>query len=47
MQTIINNLVDEEENILIKGFSEYVEQITPDEEKVYENITDFDPDDIR
>ncbi|XP_050304401.1 cytosolic non-specific dipeptidase-like [Anthonomus grandis grandis] len=47
MDTVVSNLVDDKENILITNFGEYVEQITPDEEKVYENIKDFEPDDIR
>lgn len=47
MEKLVKSLVDENEQILIKGFSDYVEQITPDEEKVYENIKDYDPDEIR
>ncbi|XP_030764210.1 cytosolic non-specific dipeptidase-like [Sitophilus oryzae] len=47
MENIINNLVDDKEQILINNFGEYVEQITPDEERIYENIKDFDPDEIR
>ncbi|KAH0998616.1 cytosolic non-specific dipeptidase-like isoform X1 [Dendroctonus ponderosae] len=47
MKAIVNSLVDDKEQILIKHFGEYVEQITPDEEKVYENIKDFDADEIR
>lgn len=47
METIEKSLVDEKEKILIKGFEDYVEQITPDEEQVYANIKDFNMDDIK
>lgn len=47
METIEKSLVDEKEKILIKGFEERVEQITPDEEQVYANIKDFNMDDIK
>ncbi|KAF7273865.1 hypothetical protein GWI33_013443 [Rhynchophorus ferrugineus] len=47
MRKILAQLVDDQEHILIRNFGEYVEQITPDEEKVYERIKDFDADDIR
>lgn len=47
METIEKSLIDEKEKILIKGFEDYVEQITPDEEQVYANIKDFNMDDIK
>lgn len=47
MATLFDGLVDKEGKLKIPGFYDYVEQITPDEEKVYENIQEFDPDDIR
>ncbi|KAL1494567.1 hypothetical protein ABEB36_010145 [Hypothenemus hampei] len=47
MEVIAKSLVDKDENILIKEFNEFVEEITPDEEKNYEKIKDFNPDEIR
>ncbi|XP_060528292.1 cytosolic non-specific dipeptidase-like [Cylas formicarius] len=47
MEKIVANLTDAEGNILIRDFNEYVEQITPDEEIEYENIRDFDCEEIR
>lgn len=47
MVKIFEALADGQGNIKIKGFHDYVEQITPDEEKIYEQIQEFDPDEIR
>ncbi|CAH1155802.1 unnamed protein product [Phaedon cochleariae] len=47
MINIFKKIVDDEGKITIKGFHDYVEQITPDEEKIYENIQEFDPEEIR
>ncbi|XP_023021265.2 cytosolic non-specific dipeptidase [Leptinotarsa decemlineata] len=47
MENIFKALVNEEGTLKIKGFYDYVEQITPDEEKIYENIQEFDPAEIR
>ncbi|CAH1985983.1 unnamed protein product [Acanthoscelides obtectus] len=46
MNNIFKTIVDEEGNVIINGFNDYVEQVTPDEERMYENI-DFDVDDVR
>ena len=47
MLQIIKNIVDDKEEILVPEYSRYVAPITPDEEKLYENIQDFDPKEIR
>lgn len=47
MEKIFARICDEEENILIPKFNSIVQQITPDEEKVYEQIEDFDPEEVR
>lgn len=47
MENIFKTITDEEENILIKGFHDYVIPVAPDEELMYERIQDFDPEDIR
>lgn len=41
VKKIFENIVDEEDNILIPNFNDYVEQIRPDEEKLYESLKDF------
>lgn len=47
MIQLFSELANEEGYIKVKGFNDYVEQITPDEEKIYENIQEFDPEEIR
>lgn len=47
MIKIFERIHDEKDNILIPQFNDYVQQITPDEEQVYEAIRDFDVEDIR
>ncbi|KAK9876881.1 hypothetical protein WA026_015917 [Henosepilachna vigintioctopunctata] len=48
METIINSMYDpQSEKILIPTFDNFVKQITPDEEGVYEAIQDFDIEKIR
>lgn len=47
MITICNTVVNEHGKITVNDFHNFVEQITPDEEKVYENIKGFDPAEIR
>lgn len=47
MENIFKTITDEEENIFIKGFHDYVVPVSPDEELMYECIEDFDPEDIR
>ncbi|KAJ8961057.1 hypothetical protein NQ314_005987 [Rhamnusium bicolor] len=44
---VIYGTVDEDDNILINGFHDLVDHVTPDEELMYEHIRDFDPDEIR
>lgn len=46
MKNIFSKICDEEENILIPNFNNYVQQITPDEETIYEKIQDFDPEEV-
>lgn len=46
MEKIFAHICDDEENILIPNFNNYVQQITPDEETIYENIQDFDPEEV-
>nr|CAI5869566.1 unnamed protein product [Callosobruchus analis] len=46
MNNIFKTIVDDEGNIIIHGFNDYVEQITPDEERIYEKI-DFDVEEVR
>lgn len=47
MVNIFKEVVDEEEHILIPHFEDIVTQITPEEEKMYEDICDFNVDDVR
>lgn len=47
MIALFDALADEEGKLKVKGFYDYVDQITPDEEKVYENIQEFEPEEIR
>lgn len=47
MEKLCSTLVDDQNKIQIKGFMDNVEQITPDEEKIYERLQDFDPAEIR
>lgn len=47
VKKIFEKIVDNEENILIPDFNHYVEQIRPDEEKVYESIDDFNIEEYR
>ncbi|KAG5883556.1 hypothetical protein JTB14_008523 [Gonioctena quinquepunctata] len=47
MENLFHTLVDAEGNVRVKTFYDCVEQITPDEEKIYENIREFDPDEVR
>lgn len=47
MLRIINSIVNDQEDILVPEYSRNVARITPDEEKLYENIQDFDPTEIR
>ncbi|KXZ75665.1 cytosolic non-specific dipeptidase [Tribolium castaneum] len=47
MVEIFKEIVDEKEHILIPHFDDIVSQITPEEEKMYEDICDFNIDDIR
>lgn len=44
---IAKELVNEEGDILIKGHSERVVQITPDEEKLYRSLVDFNIEEYR
>ncbi|XP_028138514.1 beta-Ala-His dipeptidase-like isoform X1 [Diabrotica virgifera virgifera] len=47
MIKIFETIVDEKNNIIIPNFSDMVEQITPDEERMYEKINEFNIDEIR
>lgn len=47
MSKLFGDLTDEKGKLKVNGFYDYVEQITPDEEKIYENIQEFDPAEIR
>lgn len=47
MVNIFKEIVDAEERILIPHFEDIVTQITPEEEKMYEDICDFNVEDIR
>ncbi|CAG9769828.1 unnamed protein product [Ceutorhynchus assimilis] len=42
MEKIANTLVDADDNVLIKGFDDLVEDLTPDEENIYEELQEFD-----
>ncbi|KAJ8947213.1 hypothetical protein NQ318_001498 [Aromia moschata] len=47
MKKLFDTICDEDGNIIIPGFHELVDEVTPDEEQIYENIKDFDPEEIR
>lgn len=47
MNKIFSKVCGNEDVILIPKFNDYVQQITPDEEQIYEKITDFDVDEIK
>lgn len=48
MENLMSKLYDQEnERILIPTFNDFVKQITPDEEGVYEAIQEFDIEKIR
>ena len=44
---IFKEIVDEEDHILIPHFEDIVTQITPEEEKMYEDIRDFNIEEVR
>ncbi|XP_044726541.1 cytosolic non-specific dipeptidase-like [Chrysoperla carnea] len=47
LENIHSTFLDENEEITIEGFNRTVEHITPDEELIYEKISDFDVKDVR
>ncbi|KAK4875841.1 hypothetical protein RN001_012263 [Aquatica leii] len=47
MKKIFEKLHDGKGNVLIPEFNDYIKQITPDEESVYESIEDFDIEEVR
>lgn len=47
IEKIFNALITKNERMTVPGIYDNVSQITPDEEKLYEDIQDFDLDSIR
>lgn len=47
MEKLFKTMADDEDNILIPNFNNFVQQITPDEESIYEGIQEFDPEEVR
>lgn len=47
MQKIVDLLFNDNDKITCPSVYDNVSQITPDEEKLYENIQDFDIDSLR
>ncbi|CAH0554685.1 unnamed protein product [Brassicogethes aeneus] len=45
-QNIFKTMVNEKNRITIPHFNDFVDQVTPDEERVYESIKNFDPEEI-